>query len=109
MRSVQTLGSVHAQRDATSLSRLADPFGTAESCSSARLCFTHHLPASLRSTPITALPGYYGGSDFLHLPPLRCRISLIHTTRASDRSASKHLMTFDDRFHTLFSASPTFP
>src|SRR4029078_11487625 len=44
--------------------------GTAESCSSARLSFTHHLPASLRSTPVTALPGYYGGSDFLHPPPL---------------------------------------
>jgi hypothetical protein len=29
-----------------------------------------HLPASLRSTPVTALPGYYGGSDFRHPAPL---------------------------------------
>src|SRR5437588_6039930 len=71
MRSVQTLGSVHPHRGATSLSRLADRVGTAESFSSARLCFTHHLPASLCSTPVTALPGYYGGSDFRHPAPFQ--------------------------------------
>ena len=71
MRSVQTLGSVHAHCGATSLSRLADFFDTAESCSSARPYFTHHLPASLCSTPITALHRYYEGSDFPHPAPFR--------------------------------------
>jgi len=37
------------------------------------------------------------------------RISLIHTARASDRSASKHLMIFRRRFLTLCSARRTLP
>ena len=63
-------------------------------CSSRGLLARVHLPASLRSTPVTALPGYDEGSNFPPAASLHSRISLIHAARASDRSASKHLMTF---------------
>ena len=60
-----------------------------------------HLPASLGSTPVTALPSYYEGSDFLHSSPFGVQDLPDSPARASDRSASKHQMIFRRRFLTL--------
>lgn len=101
MRSVHTPGSVHAHRALTSLSRLVVAVTAKSACCSVRIFSTHHLPASLRSTSVTTLPRYYGGSDFLPHSPLCDRFSPIHLTRASDRSVPKHQVISHDRFPTL--------
>ena len=100
MRSVHTAGSVHAHRALTSLSRLVVADTAKSSCCSVRVFSTHHLPASLRSTSVTTLLRYYGGSDFL--PPHSLRQVLPDSlTRASDRSVLIHQVISHDRFLTL--------
>ena len=64
-----------------------------------------HLPASLHSTPVTALHRYYGGSDSC-TPLPDVQVSLLHVLTLPDHSVPNHLVFPCRRFilATLFSA-----
>lgn len=70
-----------------------------------------HLPAALRSTPITALQHYYGGSDScragssavtsMNTALTARQASLLHVQRLRVRSVSNHLACPQGRFSTI--------
>ncbi len=101
MRSVQTFGSTQFHLPLVSPACLALP-GTPAGCPS--LCLPKgsrfHLPASLRSTPITALLRYYEGSDSCTALST-AQVSLLHVHSLLDHSISNHPVPSYRRFRTL--------
>jgi len=105
MRSVQIGASTLAQRARVYPSRSASSALVAVWIAPLFLSRIH-LPTPLRSTPITALPRYYEGSDFPRVSSHR-GISPIHNTQTSDRSVSNHPRGHLGRFLiTLFPSAP---
>ena len=107
IRSVQTHDSTHDHRSRMSPACLvlADTFARF----SFMFCsFRIHFPAPLRSTPVTAFPHYYEGSDSSTSLAL-LEVSLLHVHGFPDHSVSNHPRHSGFRFHTLPLSSTSSP
>jgi hypothetical protein len=102
MRSVQTLCFTHWVSPACLTSQALPPVTFLTVCPS-----RFHLPASLRSTPITAFPRYYEGSDSWSALS-SAQVSLLYVLGLPDHSISTHPVCSQRRFITLPLSSPSF-